>query len=103
MAGGRPEDRPRFAARLSVALRRRRVLVALPLLGVAAGVGFLAYAVRGSWDDALPRLRDARPLELVLACVVLAAYYLLFVLGWLWILAALRIRTFSRVALQAEM
>jgi uncharacterized membrane protein YbhN (UPF0104 family) len=103
MAGGRPKDRPRLAARLAGVLRRRRVLAALQLLAAAAVVGFLAYAVRGSWDDALPRLRDANPLDLVLACAVLAAYYLLFVLGWLWILAALRVRTTYRVALQAEM
>jgi hypothetical protein len=103
MAGGRPEDRPSPAARLRVTLRRRRVLAALQLLAAAAVLGFLSYAVRGSWDDALPRLRDARPLALVLACVVLAAYYLLFVLGWLWILAALGIGTSYRVALQAEM
>ena len=103
MPGGRPEDRLGPTARLSRILRRRGVLVALQLLAVVVVVGFLAYAVRGSWDDALPRIRDARPLELTLACVVLAAYYLLFVLGWLWILAALRVRTTYRVALQAEM
>ncbi len=103
MAGRRPEDRLRPAARLLRLVRRHRVLAALQLFAAAAVLGFLAYAVRGSWDDALPRLRDARPLELLLACVVLAAYYLLFVLGWLWILAAVRIHTSYRVALQAEM
>lgn len=83
--------------------RRRRAWIAIQLVFAAALLGFLAYAVRGTWDEALPRLRDARPLELALACVILAAYYLLFVVGWLWILRALRIQTSYRVALQAEM
>lgn len=82
---------------------RRGLLLALQILFVLALIGFLAYAVRGTWDEALPRLRDARPLELGLACLILAAYYLLFVVGWVWILAALKIRTSYRVALQAEM
>ena len=82
---------------------RRGLVLALQILFVLALIGFLAYAVRGTWDEALPRLRDARPLELGLACLILAAYYLLFVVGWVWILAALEIRTSYRVALQAEM
>ena len=102
MAGGRPEDRPRFLGRPGF-LRRRGVLAALQILAAAVVIAFLAYGVRGSWDEALPRLRHARPLDLVVACAVLAAYYLLFVLGWLWILRALRVHTTYRVALQAEM
>ena len=82
---------------------RRGLVLALQILFVLALIGFLAYAVRGTWDEALPRLRDARPLELGLACLILAAYYLLFIVGWVWILAALEIRTSYRVALQAEM
>ena len=102
MAAGRPEDR-RWTARRSAVLRHRRSLAALQLAAVAALVGFLAYAVRDSWGDALPRLRDAAPLELLLACAVLGAYYLLFVLGWLWILRALGVQTRYGIALQAEM
>ncbi len=66
-------------------------------------LAFLTYALRGSVADAWPRLRNADPLELALACVALAAYYLLFVIGWMWILAALAIRIPYRVALQSEM
>jgi uncharacterized membrane protein YbhN (UPF0104 family) len=59
--------------------------------------------VRDAWDDALPRLRDADVVDLGLALAVLAVYYLLFVVGWQWILAALGIRIRYGLALQAEM
>jgi uncharacterized membrane protein YbhN (UPF0104 family) len=41
--------------------------------------------------------------DLSIALVLLAGYYLLFVIGWQWILRALRIRVSYSVALQAEM
>lgn len=82
---------------------RRQVYVALQLVAVTALLGFLGYALRGALADALPRLRDADRVELALACLVLALYYLLFVVGWMWILAALTIRVPYRVALQSEM
>ena len=70
---------------------------------LAAVVGFLVYAVRDSWGDAWPRLREADLGDLGLSLAVLAAYYLLFVVGWQWILAAMGIRIGYGVALQAEM
>lgn len=82
---------------------RRRLLVVLQVVFVAALLGFLAWAVRDTWSDALPRLRDADPLDLGIACVILAVYYLMFVLGWQWILRALGIHTSYSVALQSEM
>jgi glycosyltransferase 2 family protein len=82
---------------------RRRLVVALQVVFVAALLGFLAWAVRDTWSDALPRLRNADPLDLAIACVVLAAYYLMFVLGWQWILRELGIHTSYGVALQSEM
>ena len=82
---------------------RRRLVVVLQVVFVAALLGFLAWAVQDTWSDALPRLRDADPVDLAIACVVLAAYYLMFVLGWQWILRALGIRTSYGVALQSEM
>jgi glycosyltransferase 2 family protein len=66
-------------------------------------LGFLGYALRDSWREALPLMRDANPVDLLLACLLLAAYYLLFVLGWIWILRALDIHVSYRIALQAEM
>ena len=84
-------------------LRRRGVLIALQLVALAVIFGFLGYALRDAWADAGPRLRDASLLDLAIALTLLAAYYLLFVVGWMWILAALAIRVPYRVALQAEM
>ena len=82
---------------------RRKLVIALQIVFVTALLGFLAWAVRDTWSDALPRLRDADPLDLTIACVILAAYYLMFVLGWQWILRALGIHTSYGVALQSEM
>lgn len=79
------------------------MLVGLQLAFLVAVLVFLVVAFRDTWADALPRLRDADPLFLLAALGVLAAYYLLFVIGWQWILAAFGIRVAYRIALQAEM
>jgi len=50
-------------------------------------LGSVAYAVRGSFHDAGEDLRTADPVDLVLACVAIAAYYLVFVIGWMRILS----------------
>ena len=82
---------------------RRRLVVVLQIVFLAALLGFLAWAVRDTWRDALPRLRDADPVDLVIACLILTVYYLMFVVGWQWILRALGINTSYSVALQSEM
>jgi glycosyltransferase 2 family protein len=82
---------------------RRKLVVALQVVFVVALLGFLAWALGDTWADAGPRLRNADPVDLSIALVLLAAYYLLFVIGWQWILRALGIRTSYNVALQAEM
>src|SRR5918994_5043918 len=84
-------------------LRKKRVLVTLELVAVSALLVALLWAVRDVWADAGPRLRDADLTQLGLALAVLAAYYLLFVVGWMRILAAYGIRISYPVALQAEM
>jgi uncharacterized membrane protein YbhN (UPF0104 family) len=89
--------------RVLTRLRDRRVLVTVELIGLAVLLAALGWAVRDVWDDAVPRLRRADLSELALALAILAAYYLVFVLGWLRILAAYGIRIPYRVALQAEM
>jgi hypothetical protein len=88
---------------LSRLLRDRRVIVPLQLLALAILLGSLAYGVRDVWPDAAPRLRGADPIELTASLLVLAGYYLVFVLGWMWILRAFGIRLPYRLALQAEM
>jgi glycosyltransferase 2 family protein len=82
---------------------RRWLVVVLQLAFVVLLLGFLGWALRDTWADALPRLRDADLAEVAIACGFLAAYYLAFAVGWLWILRALGIRTSYVVALQSEM
>jgi uncharacterized membrane protein YbhN (UPF0104 family) len=83
--------------------RRPRLVVALQLAAVAIFLGFLAYALRDGLSDALPRLRHADRGDVGIALALLTAYYLLFVVGWQWILAAMGIRIGYGLALQAEM
>ena len=84
-------------------LRQRRVFVTLELIGLAILLGALGWALRDVWADAAPRLWDADLSDLAIATAIVAVYYLVFVLGWLRILAAYGIRIPYRVALQAEM
>lgn len=82
---------------------RRRLLILLQVIFVALLLGILAWAFRDTWGDAAPRLRHARRPDLGLAFAFLALYYLLFVIGWQWILRAMGIYATYPVALQAEM
>jgi glycosyltransferase 2 family protein len=91
------------ASRLPAFLRRRRVVVGLQLALVAVILAFLGYALRDVGADAVPRLADADPVYVAAALGVLGAYYLLFAVGWWWLLAAFGIRVSYGIALQAEM
>src|SRR5262245_34177892 len=91
------------ASRLPAILRRRRVVVGLQLALLAGVIAFFAYVLRDVWADAVPLLADTDPVFLVAALGVLAAYYLLFAVGWWWLLRAIRIRVSYGIALQAEM
>ncbi len=84
-------------------LRDKRVYVTLELTGLAILLVALGWALRDVWADAAPRLRSADISDLALSLAIVAAYYLVFVIGWLRILAAYGIRIPYRVALQAEM
>ena len=90
-------------SRLAGWLRQRRVYVTLELIALAILLGALGWGLRDVWADAAPRLRNADLSDFALALVVVAFYYLVFVLGWMRILAAYGIRIPYRVALQAEM
>jgi len=90
-------------SRLAAWLRNRRVYVTLELIGLAVLLAALGWALRDVWADAAPRLRHADVSDLALAVAIVAAYYLVFVLGWVRILVAYGIRIPYRVALQAEM
>ena len=84
-------------------LRDKRVYVTLELIGLAILLAALGWALRDVWADAAPRLRSADVSDLAISLAIVAAYYLVFVIGWLRILAAYGIRIPYRVALQAEM
>jgi uncharacterized membrane protein YbhN (UPF0104 family) len=89
--------------RLPAVLRRRGVVVGLQIAFVVAFTAVLGWFLRDTWRDALPLLRHADLLDIGIALVVMAAYYLMFVVGWQWILAGLGIRIGYPLALQAEM
>jgi glycosyltransferase 2 family protein len=89
--------------RIPPGLRDRRVVVGAQLVLLAVFLAALGWALRDVWADATPRLRNADLVQLALALAVLAAYYLVFVAGWMRILATYGIRIPYRVALQAEM
>jgi hypothetical protein len=89
--------------RIPPRLRTRQAVVTLELAVLAIFLAALGWALRDVWADAAPRLRNADVVDLGLALAVVAAYYLVFVVGWLRILAAYGIRVRYRVALQAEM
>jgi glycosyltransferase 2 family protein len=80
--------------------RLRRSLEAVAALVVIA---VCAYAVKDEWSKAEPQLANARPIDLTLALATVAVYYLVFIFGWIRILASWAIKVPYRAALQAEM
>jgi uncharacterized membrane protein YbhN (UPF0104 family) len=93
----------RFRSLVAFARRHRRLTAALQ---VALGLIFIAalvLAVHKQWANAADRLRDADLVQFALALVALAAYYLVFVLGWIWILSSWGIRITYATALRSEM
>jgi len=93
----------RLKALRNFASEHPRWLVAGQFALFAIFFGSVAWALRGSFHDAADDLRDADPLYFGLACLAVAAYYLLFVLGWMRILADWDIRLSYPAALRAEM
>jgi uncharacterized membrane protein YbhN (UPF0104 family) len=95
------------ASRLS-SLRRfaaahSRALVGVQLAVLAIFFGFVGWAVRGSFHAAWYDLQNADPVYFVLACLSVAGYYLVFVLGWMRILSDWGIHLSYPAALRAEM
>jgi glycosyltransferase 2 family protein len=90
-------------ARITSRLRERtRLRVAVELALLAIFLGLLIWAIRGSFHAAWKDLGDADPVLLVLACAAVAAYYLVFVLGWMKILADWDVRISYPTALNSE-
>jgi uncharacterized membrane protein YbhN (UPF0104 family) len=80
-----------------------RVVVCVQL--AVLGVFFISVgvALRGSFRDAGDDLRNANPAYFALACLAIAAYYLVFVFGWIRILADWGHHISYPAALRAEM
>ena len=75
----------------------------LELIGLAILLLALWWALRDVWAEAEPLLRHADLGDFAIGTAIVAAYYLVFVLGWMRILVAYGIRVPYRVALQSEM
>ena len=80
-----------------------RVFLGVQAVILAVFFGFVGWALRGSFKDAGDDLRNANPYLFALACAALAAYYLVFVLGWMRILADWGQHISYPAALRAEM
>lgn len=65
-------------------------------------LGIVSYVIRGSFRAAGHDLSRANPALLALACAAVAAYYLVFVLGWMRILADWGVRISYPTSLNAE-
>jgi uncharacterized membrane protein YbhN (UPF0104 family) len=89
--------------RLVAPFRTKRVYVTLELIGLAILLLALWWALRDVWAEAKPRLENADLTDFAIGTAIVAFYYLVFVLGWMRILAAYGIRVPYLVALQSEM
>ena len=85
------------------ASRHRRLLAAIQLTVLAVFFVSLGWALRSSVRAAAHDLDNANLVLFALGCAALAAYYLVFVLGWVRILAEWRIGLSYPAALRAEM
>jgi hypothetical protein len=79
------------------------VLIAIQLVILAVFFVSVGWALHGSFKDAGDDLRNANPVLFLLGCAALAAYYLVFVFGWMRILADWDIHISYPAALRAEM
>lgn len=83
--------------------RHRRLLGAVQLIVLAVFFISLGWALRASVRSAAHDLDHANLVFFALGCAALGAYYLVFVLGWMRILAEWGIRLSYPAALRAEM
>ena len=92
------------ARNLLAALRRRpNLLRAIEVAVALAVLGLCIWGVRGEWSKAWPELRHANLGYVGLALATVAAYYLVFILGWMRILHEWNVKVTYVPALQSEM
>jgi uncharacterized membrane protein YbhN (UPF0104 family) len=85
------------------AREHRRWFAAGQLVLLAVFLGLMGWALRGAIHGAAHDLENADPVLFGAACAALGAYYLVFVLGWKWILAEWGVELSYSVTLRAEM
>ena len=85
------------------ASRHRRPIGVAQLVLLAVFFGLFGWGLRGTFGSAERDLHHSNLAYFGLACFALAAYYLVFVLGWKWILAEWGIEISYPVALRSEM
>ncbi|MFL5943017.1 MAG: lysylphosphatidylglycerol synthase domain-containing protein [Gaiellaceae bacterium] len=93
----------RFSDLAVFASRHRRLVGAAQLGLLAVFFGLFGWGLRGTFGSAERDLHHSNLAYFGLACVALAAYYLVFVLGWKWILAEWGVQISYPVALRSEM
>ena len=77
----------RFSDLASWASRHRRLLGALQLTLLVIFFVALGWGLRHELHAAAHDLDNANLVYFALGCAALGAYYLVFVVGWMWILA----------------
>ena len=80
--------------------RRKRLVLGLKIAAIAITLGFCIYGVQAEWSTAGPLLEQADAAYIAFAFLAVAVYYLTFIVGWIRILAAWRIRVPYGAALQ---
>ena len=85
------------------ATRHRRLVGVTQLVLLVLFFGIVGWGLRGTFHSAKHDLDHSNLVQFGFGCVALAAYYLVFVLGWKWILAEWGIRISYPVALRSEM
>jgi uncharacterized membrane protein YbhN (UPF0104 family) len=80
-----------------------RTAKALQVLVFLVVVGFCAWAVRREWSKAGSSIDNANLAWLAVSVGLVAVYYLVFILGWIKMLASWNVRVSYGAALQAEM
>lgn len=87
----------------SFASRHRRLLAAAQIVVLLVFFGTLGFGLRGTFHSAKHDLDHSNLALFGVGCLALAAYYLVFVLGWMWILLEWGVRLPYPAALRAEM
>jgi uncharacterized membrane protein YbhN (UPF0104 family) len=93
----------RVEAAIALARAHPRLVKRIQWVLIALTAALCSWALIDQWSKASERLSNASPAWLALGFAVLAAYYLIFILGWIRLLAEWGIVVSYRVGLQAEM